>query len=183
MFIYGGRVKENRRNVLAEEGPVWNCIPERGFFLEIEGNTERKRFNMKWDLKQEYTEVVKNNPFAAQLGIEIMEIREGYVHARVKKKKELENVYGDLHGGCLYTVADNMAGIASSTYGYYVTTVSGTIQYLHAARNTEFIFCEAEVIKHGKTIDAVHVKITDDNGLLLNTADFTFFNLRKREGA
>ena len=138
---------------------------------------------MEWDLKKEYTEVVRNNPFAAQLGIEIVEIREGYVLARVRKKKELENIYGDLHGGCLYTVADNMAGVAASTCGYYVTTVSGSIQYLRAARNTEYIFCEAEVIKPGKTIDAVHVKITDENGLLLNTADFTYFNLRKREGA
>lgn len=138
---------------------------------------------MKWDLKQEYTEVVKKNPFVAQLGIEILEIREGYVLAKVKKKKELENIYGDLHGGCLYTIADNMAGIAASTYGYYVTTVSGSIQYLRAARNTEYIYCESEVIKFGKTIDAVCVKITDDNGLLLNTADFTYFNLRKREGA
>lgn len=144
---------------------------------------ERKRFGMKWDLKQEYMEVVKNNPFVAQLGIDIVEIREGYVLSKVKKKKELENIYGDLHGGCLYAVADNMAGIAATTYGYYVTTVSGTIQYLRAARNTEYIFCEAEVIKPGRTIDAVHVKITDDHGLLLNTADFTFFNLRKREGA
>ena len=126
-------------------------------------------------------EVVKNNPFVAQLGIDIVEIREGYVLSKVKKKKELENIYGDLHGGCLYAVADNMAGIAATTYGFYVTTVSGTIQYLRAARNTEYIFCEAEVIKPGRTIDAVHVEITDDNGLLLNTADFTFFNLRKRE--
>lgn len=136
---------------------------------------------MKWDLKEEYTKLVAKNPFAAQLGIEILEVREGYVHSRVKKKWELENVYGDLHGGFLYTIADNMAGIAASTYGYYVTTVNGSIQYLKAARNTEYIYCEARVIKQGKTIDAVHVEITDDNGLLLDTADFTYFNLRLRE--
>ena len=136
---------------------------------------------MKWDLKQEYTDLVARNPFAAQLGIEIIEIREGYVLSKAKKKPELENVYGDLHGGCLYTIADNMAGIAASTYGYYVTTVDGSIRYLKAARNTEYIYCEAKVIKPGRTIDAVHVEITDDAGMLLNTADFTYFNLRKRE--
>ena len=99
----------------------------------------------------------------------------------MKTRKELKNIYGDLHGGCLYTVADNMAGIAASTYGYYVTTVNGSIQYLKAARNTEYIDCEAEVIKPGRSISVVSVRIRDDRKLLLNTAEFTYFNLKKRE--
>ena len=121
-----------------------------------------------------------NNPFAAKIGIEILEIRTGYVFSRVKTRKELENIYEDMHGGCLYTIADNMAGIAASTCGFYVTTVNGSIQYLRAGRNTEYIFCRAEVIKQGKTITAVHVELTDDNDMLLNTAEFTYFNLKER---
>lgn len=135
---------------------------------------------MNQDLLKEYGQVVEKNPFAAQIGIELLEIREGYVRTRVKKKKELENIYGDIHGGCLYTIADNMAGVAASTYGYYVTTVNGGIQYLKAGRNTEYIFCEAKVIKPGRTITVVHVDITDDKENLLNTAEFTYFNLRKK---
>ena len=150
-----------------------------GLFLE----QERNRAFMEWDLKQEYSQVVARNPFAAQLGIEILEVREGFVRARAKKKRELENIYGDMHGGCLYAIADNMAGVAASTYGYFVTTVHGSIQYLKAARNTEYIYCEATVIKPGKTIDAVHVDITDYNGMLIDTAEFTYFNLKKQEGA
>lgn len=136
---------------------------------------------MEQDLLKQYQKVVDDNPFAAAIGMEILNIREGYVFARVKTRKELKNIYGDLHGGCLYTVADNMAGIAASTYGYYVTTVNGSIQYLKAARNTEYIYCEAEVIKPGRNISVVSVRIRDDQKLLLNTAEFTFFNLKKRE--
>ena len=136
---------------------------------------------MEQDLLKQYQKVVEDNPFAASIGMEILNIREGYVYARVKTRKELKNIYGDLHGGCLYTVADNMAGIAASTYGYYVTTVNGSIQYLKAARNTEYIDCEAEVIKPGRSISVVSVRIRDDRKMLLNTAEFTYFNLKKRE--
>lgn len=129
----------------------------------------------------EFELVVNRNPFAAQLGIELLEIHEGYVHIRVKTRENFQNIYGDLHGGCLYTIADTMAGVAAGTYGYYVTTVNGSIQYLKAARNTEYIFCEAKVIKPGKTISVVHVEIKDDKDLLLNTAEFTFYNLQKKE--
>lgn len=137
---------------------------------------------MNQALLEEYREVVAKNPFAASIGIEILDIREGYVKARVRKKKELENIYGDLHGGCLYTIADNMAGVAASTYGYYVTTVNGSIQYLRAARDIENVFCEATVIKPGRKISVVHVEITDDNENLLNTAEFAYFNLKERQG-
>ncbi len=136
---------------------------------------------MEQDLLKQYQKIVDDNPFAAAIGMEILNIREGYVFARVKTRKELKNIYGDLHGGCLYTVADNMAGIAASTYGYYVTTVNGSIQYLKAARNTEYIDCEAEVIKPGRSISVVSVRIRDDRKMLLNTAEFTYFNLKKRE--
>lgn len=133
-------------------------------------------------LLEEYTKVVEKNPFAAQIGIEILDIYKGYVRVRVKKRMDLENIYGDLHGGCLYTIADNMAGVAAGTYGYYVTTVNGSIQYLKAARNTEYIYCEAKVIKAGKTISVVQVEITDEKDTLLNTAEFTYFNLKEKQG-
>ena len=110
---------------------------------------------MEPDYLKEYNRVVENNPYAAKIGIEILEIRKGYVYARVRKKRDLENIYGDLHGGCLYTIADNMAGIAAGTYGNYVTTINGSIQYLKAGRNTEYIFCRAQVIKPGKTISVI----------------------------
>lgn len=137
--------------------------------------------NSSKDLLQEYEQVVHNNPYASTLGIEILEIWEGYVRSRVKKRRELENIYGDLHGGCLYTIADNMAGVAAGSYGYYVTTINGSMQYLKAGRNTEYVYCDAEVIKPGKTISVVQVRITDDKGMLLNTAEFNYFNLRKKD--
>jgi acyl-coenzyme A thioesterase PaaI-like protein len=45
----------------------------------------------------------------------------------------------------------------------------------------EEIFCEARVIKAGKTISSVHVDIRDGAGNLYNTAEFTYFNLRPKE--
>ena len=138
---------------------------------------------MRQDLLEEYQNVVAANPFAAAIEMGILEYWEGYVYTRVKKRKELENIYGDLHGGCLYTIADNMAGVAASTYGYYVTTVNGSIQYLKAARTTEYVYCEAEVIKPGRNISVVSVRIKDDQGMLLNTAEFTYYNLKKKESS
>lgn len=133
------------------------------------------------EILAEYEKIMNENPFGSFLGIELIEIRKGYVKTRVKRKKVLENIYGDIHGGVLFSIADNMAGIAASTYGYYVTTVDGSINYLKAARNTDYVICEAKAVKAGKTISVIAVDIFDQKGMLINTANFTYYNLREKE--
>jgi len=134
-------------------------------------------------LREEGQGILAKNPFASSLDIELLKMNKGYVLAQVKKQKKMENIYGDVHGGALYSVADNLAGIAAASYGFYVTTVSGNIQYLKAVRNVDKVLCEAKVIKAGKTISAVHVDITDGEDTLFNVADFTYFNLGPKEHA
>lgn len=132
---------------------------------------------------QECKRILAENPFAVYLGIELLAVETGHVLAQIKNREKLHNIYGDVHGGALYSVADNLAGIAAASCGYYVTTVNGSIQYLKAVRGLECVRCEAKVIKAGKTISSVHVDIRDEEGNLYNTAEFTYFNLKpKKDG-
>lgn len=131
--------------------------------------------------KEECQKIIEENPFMKSLQIELLDVSEGFVQAKIPFRKELTNVYGDFHGGALYAAADTLCGIAASTYGYYVTTVDGNIQYLKAGRNTEYILCECRVLKPGRNLSAVEARIIDDKGMLLNTAMFTFYNLGKRD--
>lgn len=100
---------------------------------------------------------------------------------RTSIQKEFTNIYGDLHGGVLYSAVDTICGIAAGTYGYYVTTVDGQIRYLKAARATEYVTCTAKVVKPGRNITVVSFEIMDSNGMLLNTGDFSFYNLKEKE--
>ena len=131
-------------------------------------------------LLEECQEILKQNPFASLLEVELLEVSEGFVRAKIPFQEKIQNIYGDFHGGALYTAADTLCGIAASTYGYYVTTVNGSIQYLKAGRNTEYVMCEGKVIKPGKNISVVEFQITDQRGMLLNTGTFNFYNLKKR---
>ena len=62
-----------------------------------------------------------------------------------------------------------------------MTTVDGQIRYLKAARATEYVTCTAKVVKPGRNLTVVAFEITDANGMLLNTGDFTFYNLKEKE--
>lgn len=132
-------------------------------------------------LLEECQELLKQNPFAAILNMELLEVSEGFVKAKIPFQDKIQNIYGDFHGGALYSAADTLCGIAASTYGYYVTTVNGTIQYLKAGRNTEYVICEAKVIKPGRNISVVEFQVIDEREMLLNTGAFHFYNIREQQ--
>lgn len=131
-------------------------------------------------LREECQKGLDLNPFAKALQIEVMEASQGFIKAKIPFRKELTNMYGDIHGGALYTAVDTVCGIAASTYGYYVTTVDGSIQYLKAGRNTDYVICEGRVVKSGKNISVVQFQVTDERDMLLNTGTFTFYNLKEK---
>ena len=131
-------------------------------------------------LLEECQELLKQNPFANLLDMELLEVSEGFVKAKIPFQDKIQNIYGDFHGGALYSAADTLCGIAASSYGYYLTAINGSIQYLKAGRNTEYVICEAKVIKPGRNISVVEFQIMDERDMLLNTGTFHFYNLKKK---
>lgn len=79
---------------------------------------------------EECQKLLEQNPFGSLLQMKITEAEQGRIKAELPFKKEFTNIYGDLHGGVLYSAVDTICGIAAGTYGYYVTTVDGQIRYL-----------------------------------------------------
>ncbi len=134
--------------------------------MEIEANIQ---------LKEVMLRVMKNNSYMQFLGIEMVEMKEGYGLGRIKYKEELLNPYGMLHGGSLYSLADIVAGSVACMCGCFVTTVSGTMNFLLPAVKTEYVYCEAEQLRMGRHLAVFSVRIKDDNGKILDSGEFTFF--------
>lgn len=86
------------------------------------------------------------------------------------------NSYGQVHGGAIYTMADNAAGVAAMSDGRFYVTQAGTLHFLHNQSHGSML-ATAQVRHRGKNLCLVDVSITDENGRLLATGDFTFFCL------
>ena len=93
---------------------------------------------------------------------------------RLDIRPESRNPFGMVHGGALYTMADNAAGVAVHTDGrFYVTQTSS----LHFLRNqgAGTVREEGRVRHRGKSTCLAEVDITGEGGALLATGEFTFF--------
>ena len=108
---------------------------------------------------EDMKEIVRKNPFAQQY----------------------ENIYGGMHGGCAYSLADTLSGIAASTYREYVTMLDASMNYLLPVEHTEYVYCKARVLRHGRKITVVRVELLNDEQTLLIDGSFTFYSIRKRD--
>lgn len=115
-------------------------------------------------------------PFNVYIGLEFLELNPNYGKTRFKFREEILNTYGTVHGGALLAFADVSAGMTASMCGYYVTTVSSSLNFLLPAKDTEYIYCECLKLKTGRHISVFDIRITDDAGNLLDSGEFSFFN-------
>lgn len=119
--------------------------------------------------------ILSKDCFSNHLGIELLEVSEGRMTARIPFKKELTNPYGSLHGGVVFSFADILAGTFACSFGKFATTAEGNMNYLRPAVSKDYINGEAVILREGKHLIVVEVRLTDDDGLLLDVGTFTFF--------
>ena len=116
------------------------------------------------ELERLRLEELNNDIFGRLVGLEITEIGEGTCRAHMKIEEKHVNPFGTVHGGCLYTLADTAAGTAAASDMRYGPTLNGELYFTHSTAGAKELFCEAKMVKNGKTIKLVDVVITDDLG-------------------
>lgn len=126
---------------------------------------------------QKLQEVLSRNPFAVNIGMELLETAQGYVRTRIRLRPQLENIYGSMHGGCAFSLADTSAGMAAATYGDHVTTLDAAVNYMRLVAGTQYLYCDARVQRNGTKISVVRTELTDDEGKMLMDGSFTYYHL------
>ena len=119
-----------------------------------------------------------DSDFSQVIGVRILEQGYGYCKVRLDIKKEHMNPIGSVHGGAIFTMADEAVGIAASTTGGICTTVDSRIEFLNAALDVKYLTAEAKAKKIGKKIRTFTVDVKDEKERLIASANFVFFCLQ-----
>lgn len=126
------------------------------------------------EITAKLNELNKGNAFCLFNHIIPESVEEDHAIFRLDIRPESKNPYGIVHGGAIYTMADNATGYAAHTDGRnYVTQTSS----MHFLRNQSegTVRADARVRHRGRTTCLVTVDITGENGKLLATGEFTYF--------
>lgn len=102
--------------------------------------------------------------FATKMtGIEIDMAGEGYSKCSLLLNENHKNLFGDVMGGVLFTLADFAFAVSVGSPGHYTTTLSSEIRYLARAKG-DHLYAECKVAKNGSRVCFADVVITDDSG-------------------
>ena len=125
-------------------------------------------------LKDRSVEVNRHNPFVQLLGVRIEEVARDFSRLSLEIGPACLNPHGLVHGGVLFTLADNAAGCAASTDGRAYVTQCGDVHFLRTL-SSGTIRAEARVRHRGRSTVLVDVSVTGEEERLLATASFTYF--------
>ena len=117
---------------------------------------------------------IKDTGFMTYNGLYIVDAKENYVKIGVDITEKSLNPYGIVHGGLIYTLADSAMGIALATNGRTGVTLNCNIEYL-APGTGKKLFADTEIVKDGKTIVVIRVKVVNEENTLIATATGTYF--------
>ena len=128
--------------------------------------------------RNEMTEIFRDanrrNPFIAHNGVELLEAEDDRALLRLVIRPESRNLYGLVHGGAIYAMADNAAGCAASTDGRTYVTQASNMRFISNQAEGE-VFAEAWVTHRGRSITLIRVEIRGEGEKKLAEGDFTFF--------
>ena len=117
------------------------------------------------------------------LGIEYLDVREGYVYARMFVKKELTQPYGMLHGGASMAFAESIGGVGSACYvdmeEYVIRGMQLSANHVKAAKVGTYVYATATIIHKGRQTHVWTIDVKNEDGDVVSTCRLTNFVFKK----
>lgn len=120
-------------------------------------------------------EFFKNDRFAGEVGIELIEIKEGYSKARLTITDKHVNAGHRTQGGVIFTLADLALAAAANSHGTLAFSLSSNITFLRSSGPGDILYAEARERYIGRSTGHYQIDITNQLGDLVATFESSVF--------
>src|SRR5690606_28765941 len=111
--------------------------------------------------KQVVDHMMKNDLFSQWLGIELLEIREGYSKIKMTVRPEMINGFGIVHGGVAFSLADSAFAFACNNRNNLSVALDTSINFTKPVHVDDILTAEAREIHNGRSTGLYHINITN----------------------
>ena len=102
--------------------------------------------------------------FSQWLGIELIDIKEGYSKIKMKVRQEMLNGLGIVHGGIAFSLADSAFAFACNSRNVLSVALDTSINFVKPTHPGDEITAEAREIHNGKSTGLYIITITNQHG-------------------
>ena len=123
--------------------------------------------------------MMENDAFSKWLGIEVIEVKEGYSKVKMMVRKEMINGFGIVHGGIAFSLADSAFAFACNNRNNLSVALDVTITFTKAVNIGDVLTAEAKEVHNGRTTGVYLIEIVNQLGQLIALFKGTCFRTGK----
>ena len=124
--------------------------------------------------------LLKNDLFSDWLGIEVMEIKEGYSKIKMLIRPEMINGFGIVHGGITFSLADSAFAFACNNRNNLSVALDTSINFTRPVHVEDVLTAETKEVHNGKSTGLYQVTITNQNSHIVAVFKGTCFRTGKK---
>ncbi|MDE3251303.1 MAG: hydroxyphenylacetyl-CoA thioesterase PaaI [Bacteroidota bacterium] len=97
--------------------------------------------------------------FSQWLGIELLEIKEGYSKIRMTVRKEMVNGFAIVHGGIAFSLADSAFAFACNNRNNLSVALDTSINFTKSVQVGDTLIAEAIEVHNGRSTGLYHITL------------------------
>lgn len=119
---------------------------------------------MSISLHQQVVEhMMDHDAFSQWMGIEVLEIKEGYSKIQMTIREEMVNGFGIVHGGIPFSFADSAFAFACNNRNNLSVALDVTITFTKPVNIGDVLTAEANEVHNGRNTGVYLITVTNQN--------------------
>jgi acyl-CoA thioesterase len=95
--------------------------------------------------------MMENDFFSQWMGVEVLDVKEGYSKIKTTIRKEMVNGFGIVHGGIPFSLADSAFAFACNNRNNLSVALDVTITFTKAVNVGDVLTAEAKEVHNGRS--------------------------------
>jgi acyl-CoA thioesterase len=129
--------------------------------------------------KKVVDEMMNGDAFSQWLGIEILEITEGFCKLKMTVRDEMTNGFNIAHGGIAYSLADSCLAFAANADGIQAVSIETSISHTKKVASGDTLIATSKEMNKSNKTALYYITITNQDNLEVAHFKGTVFRTKK----
>ena len=115
--------------------------------------------------KKVVDKMIIGDAFSQWLGIEVLEITEGFCKLKMTVRDEMTNGFNIAHGGIAYSLADSCLAFAANADGIQAVSIETSISHTKKVANSDILTATSKEMNKSNKTALYYITITNQDNL------------------
>ena len=130
--------------------------------------------------QQVVSHMMEHDGFSQWLGIEVLDIADGYSKIKMTVRKEMINGFGIVHGGIAFALSDSAFAFACNNRNILSVALDTSINFMKPVHVGDTLIAETKEMHNGKSTGLYQVTVTNQHEYVVALFKGTCFRTNKK---